>query len=85
MDMELAGNSPVGGGNGTNKIPVTVEVCLRATSTARREEVAEAIASHVEDVGSLVYASQPMQLPTAEEDSFLHAHVESAVVSDLGE
>jgi hypothetical protein len=83
MDMELAGNSPAGGGS--VKIPVTIDVCLRSTSTARREEVVEAVVQYIEDVGSLVYLSQAIELPSAEEDPFLHAHVESAVVADLGE
>ena len=87
MDMELAGDSPLGGGGGDsdNKIPLTIEVCLRATSTARREEVVEAVVSYVEDVGSIVYRAQPIALPTREEDPFLDAHVESAAVADLGE
>jgi hypothetical protein len=82
------GNSPEGGGvapRGNHKIPVNLDVCLRPTSTAIREDVAEAVVRFIEDIGILVYAPHALELPTAEEDPFLHAHVESALVSDLGE
>ena len=78
-NMELS--SPM---NGQTKIPVTVDVCMRSTSTAHPQEVREAIESWVEEVGSVRYAAEPLPLPTAAQDAFLHAHVESAVISDLG-
>ena len=84
MDMELAGNSPESGGNG-DKIPMTIEVCMRVTSTARREEVVGAFEDYLAGLGSLVYSAGPIELPTAQEDPYLHANVESAAVTDLGE
>lgn len=86
MDMDLAGDSPapqVGGGR--EKIPVVVDVCLRPTSTARREDVRGAILTYIEDVGSLRYSAEPLELPSADEDPYIHAHVESACISDLGQ
>ena len=60
MDMDLAGDSPAPQvGSGREKIPVVVDVCLRPTSTARREHVRGAILTYIEDVGSLRYSAEP--------------------------
>lgn len=86
MDMDLADDSPAPQvGSGREKIPVVVDVCLRPTSTARREHVRGAILTYIEDVGSLRYSAEPLELPSADEDPYIHAHVESACISDLGQ
>jgi hypothetical protein len=84
MDMELAGGSPESGDNG-DKIPMTIELCMRVSSVSRREEVVSAFEDFLMGMGSLVYTAGPIELPTAEEDPYLHANVESAAVADLGE
>ena len=86
MDMDLAGDSPAEG-SGTyagDKIPIVVEVCMRSTSTARQDDVRDAIEVYLEDLGSVIYAEGPLAMPSAEDDPFLHAHVESARVTDIG-
>lgn len=86
MDMDLAGDSPAGGGgpHAGEKIPIVVEVCMRSTSTARQDDVRDAIEVYLEDLGSVIYAEGPLAMPSAEDDPYLHAHVESARVTDIG-
>jgi hypothetical protein len=86
MDMDLAGDSPADGGgpHAGEKIPIVVEVCMRSTSTARQDDVRDAIEVYLEDLGSVIYAEGPLAMPSAEDDPYLHAHVESARVTDIG-
>ena len=63
MDMEVAGDSSpqaFRGGGGGEKIPVDVEVCLRPTSTARHEDVRNAILTYVEDLGGMFFFTDPL-------------------------
>jgi hypothetical protein len=86
MDMDLTGDSPGPGAAGSvgTKIPIVVEVCMHSTSTARHDDIRDAVITYLEDVGSLIYLEGALQMPTAEDDPYLHAHVESARVTDLG-
>ena len=86
MDMDLAGDSPAddGGPHAGEKIPIVVEVCMRSTSTARQDDVRDAIEVYLEDLGSVIYAEGPLAMPSAEDDPYLHAHVESARVTERG-
>ena len=86
MDMDLAGDSPADGDKtyAGEKIPIVVEVCMRSTSTARQDDVRDAIEVYLEDLGSVIYAEGPLAMPSAEDDPYLHAHVESARVTDIG-
>jgi hypothetical protein len=83
--MDLSRESPApGAGSMETKILITVEVCMRSTSTARHDDIRDAVVTYLEDVGSVIYTEGELPMPSAEDDPYLHAHVESARVTDLG-
>eukprot|EP00877_Chromochloris_zofingiensis_P015126 jgi/Chrzof1/9868/Cz04g19020.t1 len=63
-----------------DQVPITVEVCLRATSSVAPEEVRTAVARRLEG-RTLWYADGSLDLGQAE-DAFLTAHVESIAVAN---
>ena len=85
--MDVAGHSPMNDGvtgGHQKRVRCTIDVCLRPNSTARAEAVEEAVLGFVERRAGIEYVVRPLELPAAEEDPFLHAHVESAAVCELG-
>ncbi|MDA9097565.1 hypothetical protein N9L76_01375, partial [bacterium] len=69
MDMDLSRESPAPGvGSMETKILITVEVCMRSTSTARHDDIRDAVVTYLEDVGSVIYTEGELPMPSAEDD-----------------
>ena len=82
MDMDLAGDSPAGGGGPHAERFPSSSRCACVPSTARQDDVRDAIEVYLEDLGSVICAGRsPCRAPRTTHAS---AHVESARVTDIG-